>query len=76
MTKVTGFRCLSCNEKLETALVITVDGRDIRIKPKTGDVVICSCDHRMIFDAKMQLRDLTHEQNLALAADPRFQNKR
>jgi hypothetical protein len=76
MTKVTGFRCLSCTEKLETALVITVDKLDIRIKPKTGDVVICICGHRMVFDARMQLKDLTYAQDLALAADPRFNNRK
>lgn len=72
MPKISGVRCLLCSEKLDRVACITVDGVDIRIKPKTGDIAVCLCGHVMIFDAKLQLRNLTDEENIALAEDPRI----
>jgi hypothetical protein len=61
--------CLSCGKRLDRASMINGDDR-----PSPGDITICGfgCGHIMAFADDLSLRELTDDEIIAVAGDPRI----
>jgi len=61
--------CLDCGEALDAATSVG----DSDSTPSSGDVTICiKCGHIMAFDDLLRLRELTGEEIVDMAGDPRI----
>jgi hypothetical protein len=70
-----GSRCLNCKKVLDSAT-----GLDSDETPSPGDLTVClTCGHLMVFNEKLKFRELSDEEIVETAGDPRivkFQNVR
>lgn len=61
-------KCLSCG--IENDVATSVDGD---CSPEPGDVTVCFyCGHIMAYDDDLKLRELTREEQIAMAGDQRI----
>lgn len=60
--------CLSCGIETDAATSVDED-----CSPEPGDVTVClCCGHIMSYDDDLKLRELTREQQIAVAGDQRI----
>ena len=66
--KIEGCRCLSCKQLVDGATCVEGD-----LRPKPGDITVCIfCGHIMAYDVDDTLRELTPEEQISVAGDPRI----
>lgn len=67
-TKLPESACLDCGKQLNGATAV-----DNRQRPKPGNISLCLyCGHIMAFDDALRLRNLTDEEMIEIAGDPRI----
>jgi hypothetical protein len=69
--------CTSCGEEMDATTMIEEKDRKFTIhedvEPEPGDFTICvKCGHVMGFCSDLTLRDLTPEEQVKVAGDPRI----
>lgn len=67
--------CPNCGQILDAATVIC--DPSIRPSPEPGDMTLCAYCHSMaVFDAELNLRELTDEEWLVFNTDPNYDDVR
>lgn len=70
-TRHTKSPCLSCGRGLDASSMIGVG--DEVVSPGEGDITVCLyCRHVMVYTADLSLRNLTDEEVVEIAGDPRL----
>lgn len=70
-TRHTRCRCLNCDDWLDTSTIFDTSSEPVR--PSEGDITVClHCRHVMAYREDLTLRNLTDEEVVEIAGDPKL----